>query len=320
MMERLQSFHFGDPWWLLLFGLLPLFAWLQGRKRQSAAIRYSSVGILRKIGATPKSAAGKWSRRLMLIALGLLVIAMARPRVEKGNTPDKQEGIDIVLAIDLSGSMQAEDFVFEGKKITRAVALNMALKEFVTKRPNDRFAIVGFAADTYMVSPLTIDGDWIKSMLDFVKSNLGGTAIGEGIVTSVELLKQAGGDSKVIVVATDGENNRGRLPELAADVAKEDNVRVHTLRIAPLQSVSAASAVQSSLGTVAEKTGGLYFQAADLNSMFDVYRQIDKMEKSRFEQKRYRVFNELYLWFLIPAAVFILINWIGGHTLWSRLP
>ncbi len=320
MIDRLLTFQFGQPWWLLLLGLVPLLAWLQGRRRNVAAVRYSSVGILRKIGALPQSAAGHWKRWLALIALALLVLALARPRLEKGDTDDKREGIDIVLCIDLSGSMEAEDFVYEGKKIPRAKALNLALNEFVTKRPNDRFGIIGFATDTYMVSPLTTDGDWIKNILGVVQSNLPGTAIGEGIVSSVELLKEARGTSKVIVVATDGENNQGRLPKEGAKVAREAGVRVHTLRIAPLRTVTAESAVKSALGEVAEITGGLYFQAADLNSMFDVYRQIDKMEKSRFEQKKYRVFDELFFWLAIPAGLLVLGGWIGGHTIWSRLP
>lgn len=320
MTDRLLTFQFGQPWWLLLLGLIPLLAWLQGRRGQVAAVRYSSVGILQKLGALPQSAAGRWKRRLALIALGLLVVALARPRVEKGDTDDKREGIDIVLCIDLSGSMEAEDFVYEGKKIPRSKALNLALDEFVTKRPNDRFGIIGFATDTYMVSPLTTDGEWIKGMLAFVKANLPGTAIGDGIASSVELLKEAKGSSKVIVVATDGENNAGRPPKAGAEIARANGVRVHTLRIAPLRSVTADSAVRSALGEVAELTGGLYFQAADLNSMFDVYRQIDKMEKSRFEQKRYRVFDELFFCFAIPAGLLLLAGWIGGQTIWSRLP
>jgi Ca-activated chloride channel family protein len=320
MMDRLATFQFGQPWWLLLLGLIPLLAWLQGRRGRVAAVRFSSVGILRKIGALPESSAGRWKHRLALIALGLLVLALARPRMEKGDSDDKKEGIDIVLCIDLSGSMEAEDFIYEGKKIPRAKALNLALNEFVTKRPNDRFGIIGFATDTYLVSPLTMDGDWIKNILGVVKSNLPGTAIGEGIVSSVELLKEAKGTSKVIVVATDGENNAGRLPKDGAEVARQHGVRVHTLRIAPLRTVTADSAVKSALGEVAEKTGGLYFQAADLNSMFDVYRQIDKMEKSRFEQKKYRVYDELFFWFAIPAGLVALGAWMGGQTIWSRLP
>lgn len=320
MTDRLLTFHFAAPWWLLLLVLVPLLAWLQGRRHHAAALRFSSVGILQKLGAKPLTAAGRWRRRLVLAALTLIVLALARPRIEQGDTDDRREGIDIVLCIDLSGSMEAEDFVFEGRKIPRSKALNLALNEFVSKRPNDRFGIVGFATDTYMVSPLTTDGDWIRNMLGVVKSNLPGTAIGEGIVSSVELLKEAKGSSKVVVVATDGENNQGRAPKDGAEVARAGGVRVHTLRIAPLRSVTADSAVKSAMGQVAEMTGGLYFQAADLNSMFDVYRQIDKMEKSRFEQKRYRVFDELYPWFALPAGILMLLGWVGGNTLWSRLP
>jgi len=319
-MDRLLTFQFGQPWWLLLLGLLPLLAWLQGRHGSVAAVKYSSVAIFRRISTRPKASSGKWIRRLTLIALGLLVMSLARPRIEKGDSDDKKEGIDIVLCIDLSGSMEEKDFIHQGQNIPRSLALNMALTDFVANRPNDRFGMIGFATDTYIVSPLTTDGAWIKNMLDYVKSDLYGTAIGEGIAASVDLLREAKGQSKVIVVATDGENNAGRAPLEAAELAKQANIRVHTLRIAPLRSVSADSSVKNVLSQVAEKTGGLYFQAADMNSMFDVYRQIDKMEKTKFEQKRYRVYDELYLWLLVPALLLMLAVWLGGNTIWSRLP
>lgn len=319
-MSRLLHFQFGEPWWLLLLGLVPLLAWLQGRRGAAATIRYSSMDVLRAIGANPQTTAGRWVRRLTLAALALLILALARPRIEKGDTDDRREGIDIVLCIDLSGSMATKDFIYKNDHIARSSALKLALDEFVTNRPNDRFGIVGFAANTYLVSPLTTDGDWIKTMLEVVKADMGGTAIGEGIAASVDLLRTAKGKSKVIVVATDGENNAGRPPVDCAEIARANNIRVHTLRIAPLRTVSADSAVKSVLSAVAEKTGGQYFQAADINSMFDVYRQIDKMEKTKFEQKRYRVYDELYLWVLIPGLILILVAWIGGNTIWSRLP
>lgn len=319
-MERLLHFQFGEPWWLLLLGLVWLLAWLQGRKGASAAVRYSSMDVLRAIGATPLSNAGQWVRRLTLAALALLVLALAHPRIEKGDTDDRREGIDIVFCIDLSGSMESKDFILNGEHIPRSKALKLALDDFVTNRPNDRFGIVGFASSTFLVSPLTTDGDWIKTMLDVVKADMPGTAIGDGIAASVDLMRTARGKSKVIVVATDGENNAGRPPIEGAELAKANGVRVHTLRIAPLRTVSADSAVKSVLSAVAEKTGGQYFQAADLKSMFDVYHQIDKMEKTKFEQKRYRVYGELYLWFIVPGLLLILIAWIGGHTKWLRLP
>jgi len=319
-MERLLHFQFGEPWWLLLLALIPLLAWPQGRKGAPAAVRYSSMDVLRAIGATPLSNAGQWVRRLTLAALALLVLALARPRIEKGDTDDRREGIDIVFCIDLSGSMASKDFILNGEHIARSQALKLALDDFVKNRPNDRFGIVGFASGTFLVSPLTTDGDWIKTMLEVVKADMGGTAIGDGIAASVDLMRTAHGKSKVIVVATDGENNAGRPPIEGAELARASGVRVHTLRIAPLRTVSADSAVKSVLSAVAEKTGGQYFQAADLKSMFDVYRQIDKMEKTKFEQKRYRVYDELYLWFVLPGLALILVAWIGGNTKWLRLP
>jgi len=319
-MERLLTFGFGQPWWLLLLGLVPLFAWLQGRAGgRTMALRFPTVGLLRKMGTGVRTAQGGWPVRMVMFALVLMILAMARPRMEQGDAPDKREGVDIVFCVDISGSMDARDFQYKGQKISRREALVLAIEDFVDRRPNDRFGMIGFAGYTYLMSPMTMDGEWIKSVLKTIRT-LGGTAIGDGIMASLELLKEAKSKSKIIIVVTDGQNNAGLDPLKAADKAKEAGIRVHTIAITQLNQVGGEAAVKNLLGKVADKTGGLYFQAANLENIIGVYRQIDKMEKSKFEQRKYRLFDELYPWFVLPAFVLLLLGWIGGRTWWMRLP
>lgn len=319
-MERLLTFGFGQPWWLVLLVLVPVFAWLQGRSGgQAAALRFPSVGLLRKMGSGVRTAPGGWPVRLVTLALALMILAMARPRMEQGESPDKREGVDIVFCVDISGSMDARDFLLKGQKISRREALVLAIEDFVDRRPNDRFGMIGFAGYTYLMSPMTMDGEWIKSVLKTIRT-LGGTAIGDGILASLELLKEAKSKSKIIIVVTDGQNNAGIDPLKAADKAAAAGIRVHTIAITQLNQVGGEAAVKSLLGKVAEKTGGLYFQAANLENIIGVYRQIDKMEKSKFEQRKYKLFDELYPWFVLPAFALLLLGWIGGRTWWMRLP
>lgn len=319
-LERLLTFGFGQPFWLLLLALVPLFLWLEGRAGGTpAAVRFPSVAILRKIGAGLRTAQGGWPLRLTALSLALLVLAMARPRIEQGDSPDKREGVDIVFCIDISGSMESKDFLNKGVKISRREALILAIEDFVDRRPNDRFGMIGFAGHTYLMSPMTIDGEWIKNVLKVIKT-LGGTAIGDGILASVELLKEAKGQSKIIVVVTDGQNNAGIDPLKAADQAKAAGVRVHTIAITHVSQVGGEAAVKSLLGKVADKTGGLYYQASNLENIIGIYRQIDKMEKSRFEERKFRVYDELYPWFVIPAFLQLILSFVAAHTWRMRLP
>lgn len=318
-MARLLTFEFGQWWWLVLLGLVPLLAWLQAKSGKASTVRYSALSILRKVGGEPKNGPGRWMRRLSLAALTLMVLALARPRIEQGRSDDRRQGIDIVLCTDISGSMDEKDFEKDGKKISRLDALMMVIDEFVDKRPTDRFGMIGFAGYTYRLSPLTLDGEWIKAILREIITQ-GGTAVGDGVLASLDLLKESTSKSKVIILVTDGESNTGVSPVKAAEEARKAGVRVHAMEVISLQKVSAAKAVKSMLSEVANKTGGLYFQAASLDSMRDVYVEIDRMEKSRLDQRKTRLYDELYRWFAIPAFLLLLIRWMGGQTVWLKVP
>ena len=318
MMDQLPAFSFGQPWWLLLLVLVPLAAWLHGRQSSAEAVPYSALSILRRIGAPVKRSPGAWLRHVSLVALGLCAIAMARPRLDVGESPDARNGVDIVFCVDVSGSMDTKDFPTKTGKISKRDAYILAINDLVDKRPNDRFGMIGFAGDTYILSPLTIDGNWIKDVLKEIRLQAW-TAIGEGIVSSIDLLKQSKAKSKIIIVTSDGGNNYGISPLEAADLAAKEKIRVYTVQFMSPRSVGSANA-NSLMSRIAGKTGGMYFQAASLESIVSIYGEIDRLERTKFKQKQSRMYDELFPWVVLSAFVTVLGGWVGGNTIWSRVP
>lgn len=317
-MDRLFAFSFGQPWWLVLLLLLPLAAWLRGRAGVVEAVPYSALSIIRSIGVPSRRSPGAWLRNLSLVALGLCAIAMARPRFDVGESPDGRNGVDIVFSVDVSGSMDTKDFPYKGGKVSKRDAYIMAINDFVDRRPNDRFGMIGFAGDTYILSPLTIDGNWIKDVLKDIQLQAW-TAIGEGIVSSVDLLKKSPAKSKIIIVTSDGGNNFGISPLEAADMAAKEKIRVYTVQFMSPRQVGTGNA-NSLMSKIASKTGGMYFQAASLESIVSIYGEIDKLERTKFQQKQSRMYEELFPWVVLGAFVTVLGGWIGGNTIWLRVP
>lgn len=316
----LPQFSFGQPWWLLL--LIPLFWWFwrKGRPGQTAAILHSTTSVLAGLGNPRKVTPGRILWAVRLVALTLLVLAMARPRVPEGEHKNPNKGIDIMLACDISGSMDEKDFTVGTEKISRREALTRAISEFVDNRTSDRIGMVGFGQYTYLLSPLTTDGNWIKDVLKMVVLRMDGTAIGDGIIAGVDKLEENPARSKVMILVTDGQNNKGNNPLVAADYAKTKGVRIYALEIMNIRSIRGAGVEKSPLAQVAQKTGGQYFQASDTGSLMQIYRQIDRMEKREIEVNRHMLYHELFLWFAGLAAVLLLFEWIANHTFWLRVP
>jgi Ca-activated chloride channel family protein len=318
MIEFVLSLGFGQPWWLLLLPLVPLVAWMYGKQGRAPAVRYSGLGTLRGLALPPRRDPGAWTRRFLLVALGLCVVGMARPRRDLGQSPDRREGVDLVFCVDMSGSMDRKDFPKGTEMISKREAVVTALSDFVDRRPNDRFGMVGFASDTYLLSPLTTDGEWIKAVLKQVRLKPR-TAIGEGIVSSTRLLKDTEAKSKVIIVLSDGANNYGISPLEATDAAAAEGMRVYAVQFMRPTDVSVRKA-DSLMGQIAERGRGIFFQASNLDTMVSVFREIDKLEKSKFEQNRARLYDELYPWVVLAAFGMLLGGWVGGNTLWLKIP
>ncbi len=317
--DQIKEFGFGHPWWLLLLPVLWWWFRRLGQAGPSAAIAHSSTSLLARLSLPRKGSPGKILRGLRFIALALLIIALARPRVPTGEINDPNKGIDIMLVCDVSLSMDTRDFTLGSKKITRREALLEAISEFVDGRKSDRIGMIGFAKYTYLLSPMTTDANWIKNVFKLVELK-NGTAVGDGIFAAVDKLEENDKRSKVIILVTDGINNQGRNPIDAGEYAKEKEVRIYALQIKDIQRVQSSGLEKNELNQIATNTGGQYFQASDTSALKQIYRQIDRMEKHEYDSRRFLLFNEWYPWVLGVAVVLLLFEWLAAQTFWSRLP
>ena len=270
----------------------------------------------------------------------ILLIAIGLARPQKGVEESKLvgEGIDIVLVIDVSGSMRAEDFQIAGESYSRLHVVKAVVKDFIKGRSNDRIGIVAFAGRPYTLCPLTLDYGWLIQNLDRAKIGMleDGTAIGTAIATGCNRLRESSADSKVLILLTDGRNNTGRIsPETAANLAKTLNVKIYTIgagtkEMAPYPSRDLfgnkiyqpvkIEIDDESLTQVAQETGGRYFRATDTENLRQIYDDIDKMEKTEIETPQYLEYKEFYPYFLIPALIGFLAELALANTRLRRLP
>ena len=333
-----MNFSFAHPWLLLLLLLVPILAWLKGRTGQPKAFLYSSVGLVKNIIGISRSSVGRILLRMRWLALTLLLIALARPQLGEGQAKVRASGIDIVVAIDLSGSMAAEDFELKGEKVNRLVIAKDVLEKFVRKRENDRIGLVAFAGRAYIASPLTLDHDFLLTNLD--RLNLGsledGTAIGSAISAAVNRLRDIEAKSKIIVLMTDGQNNAGKIPPItAAEAAQTLGMRIYTIGVGtrgiarmPYQNVFGQRTYidqkvdidEDMLTKVAEMTGGKYYRAENSAGFRRIYDEIDQLEKTEIEVEKYQRYRELFPYFVLSGLAILLLEIILSNTVWRRLP
>lgn len=329
---------FANPWLLTLLLAVPVIAWLKGRRGQQAAFLYSSVQLVKSIVGFQRSAAGFILPKLRWLALILLIVGLARPQKFEGETQTKASGIDIVVAIDLSKSMAAEDLTLNGQRVDRLVVAKSVLKQFIAGRPGDRIGLVAFAGRAYIAAPLTLDHELLLqnlARLDF-NSIEDGTAIGSGLSASLNRLRDIDSKSKIVILMTDGQNNSGKIPPLlAAETAEAIGVKVYTIGVgtrgmAPMpytdvfgqrryQMVS-VNIDEETMTVMAERTGGRYFRADSTEALGQIYEEIDKLEKTDIEVKKYQQYAELFPWFVLPALSLLLLEILLAHTVWRRLP
>lgn len=318
ILESLKGLQFVCPWVLSALVLVPVVAWWLGRRGTVPSVPFPSLRLLRAAGITPRRQPGRWRWALILLPVALLIVALARPRVPKGEVPDPSKGIDIMLAVDYSSSMTARDFHLEGRTVTRAKALASVVEKFIAKRKHDRLGIIGFARGPYLVSPLTLDHEWVVAALHNIVQGRG-TAIGEAIVASVHFLKRASDRSKIVIVVTDGENSSGRKPMDVAPFAKREGVRIYSILIGP-ERLSGWSLNEHELLKVSKMTGGQFFQAGDTHALESVYDMIDLLEKKELVQKRYQSYAELHPWFSGLALAVWLGQVLLAQVLRRRIP
>lgn len=334
-----MKFIFANPEMLGLLLLVPLLVWWRQRLRWSSSLRLATVAPFRHIPPSPWLRVRQGLVVLRGVALGCLVVALARPQQPVGEAKAASEGIDIVLALDISGSMLAEDFEKDGKRQSRVEVVKDVVKEFIGKRPNDRIAMIVFAGRPYTVCPLTLDHDWLVNSLPRVRVGLieDGTAIGSGLGSAVNRLRDIKAKSRVAVLLTDGVNNTGKLaPTMAAEAAKALGIKVYTIGvgaggIAPLPVMDAegrklgyrtiqADLDEDLLKRMAERTGGQYFRATDTRQLQQIYATIDRLEKRKLEAPSYRQMNELFPWCLWPGLALLLVEVGLSQTRLRKLP
>ena len=330
---------FGDFWNILWIPLLiPPFLFLYFRRKARGHVRFSTVAFFKTLSPSPSL----WARHLLMIlrvsALVLLVIALMRPREGVEQTRVETEGIDIVLSLDVSGSMRAEDFQIEGRRRNRLFVVKEVVRDFIEKRKNDRIGIVIFGKSPYTLCPLTLDQAVLLQFLERARFGIAGdaTAIGEGITTSLNRLRMTKAKSKVIVLLTDGVQNAGKVdPQTAAELAKTLGIKIYTIGVGsrgpvPFPAVDMFGNTvyqqvqidldEKTLEAVAETTGGQYYRATDTERLKEIYREVDRLEKTKIETDLYVRYKELFGPFVLWATGLVLLEAVLGQTRLRTLP
>ena len=325
-------FEYPKLLWLLLL-LIPLLAWYIWRdlKGRRATLTVSSGAQWQGKG----SASGVWMRHvpfaLRFIASAAIVVAIARPRSSTDFEKVDTEGIDIVLAMDVSTSMLARDFTPDRIGAAKDIAL-----EFISSRPSDRMGIVVFAGESFTQCPLTTDRVTLINLMKEIETGLieDGTAIGNGLATAVARLKDSDGRSKVVILLTDGVNNRGEItPAMAAEIASTFGIRVYTIGVGAMGTapypVMTPWGVQlqqipveideSLLKDIASQTGGKYFRATDNKKLLEIYGEINGMEKSRTTVESFPVYSEKFMGFALIALIALLLELVFRFFVLRRL-
>jgi Ca-activated chloride channel homolog len=328
---------FAHPYVLLMLLLLPALAWLKGKAGQASAFVYSSVDLVRPISGLRRSRAGAILANLRWLALAIFIIALAQPRLVRGESHVKASGIDIVVALDLSGSMRSLDF---GPDLSRIKLAKEVLGTFIDNRPNDRIGLVAFAKEAYIASPPTLDHDYLHQQLD--RLDIGviderATAIGSALMTALNRIKDLKDKSKIVILMTDGENNSGKVsPLTAADAAQALGVKVYTIGIgrqgtAPepygrdmfghvLTRDVEVDIDEDTLTKIAQETHGKYYRADTADTLRKIYADIDRLETTEVEVKKYQQYDELFGHVAIAGLGVLLFEMVLAQTVWRKLP
>ena len=321
-----SALTFARPWLLLLLLAIPLLAYLRGKRGRAAALTYSSTATLRAMGKQSASRAGKILRTLLLASLAIFVVGLARPQLGKSLTQIEASGIDIILVLDVSGSMLTKDFTIGGQEATRVDAIREVTRKFIEGRPNDRIGIIAFAGRPYVVSPMTLDHDWLLQNLDRVRIGLveDGTAIGSAMAAAANRLNDKHSKSRVLVLLTDGENNAGKIPpNTAAEAVKALKIHFYAIGagingIAPAPIFTTRGPLTDAL--VAKIADGKFFRATDTKSLEQIYGDIDKLEKSTVSVKKYQQYRDLFPLCLMSGCGLLLAQILLSQTIWKKLP
>ncbi len=330
---------FAHPYFLLLLLLLPGLAWLKGKRGTPPAFVYSSVQLVRGILGISRSRAGGFLAALRWLALAVFIVALSQPRLTKSETKVSASGVDIVAALDMSGTMVSEDFQVRGQPVNRFEMARSVLQQFIEKRPNDRIGLVVFGAEAFIATPLTLDHDFLLDNLKRLQIGVideNRTAIGSALSTAVNRLREVQSKSRIVILMTDGQNNSGTInPLAAAEAAAALKVKVYTIGVgmrgmAPMPvyfggrrmgtQMQPVDIDEDTLQKIADKTGGKYYRADNSEKFQAIYAEIDKLEKTEKQIKKYAKYREIYQWLVAPGLALLLLEVLLGHTVWRKLP
>jgi Ca-activated chloride channel family protein len=321
---------FAHPYLLLLLLLLPLAAWLKGRRGQPPAFLYSSVKLVEGLTKARRSRAGAFLAAMRWLVLAVFIVALAQPRLANSHTEVKASGIDIVVALDLSGSMNTGDYLVNGRQVSRYSIAKSVVKKFIGERPNDRIGLVVFAVQAFIASPMTLDHDFLIENLD--RLEIGAipwerTAIGDALSTAVNRLRELKSKSKIIILTTDGGNNSGNIePLTAARAAAALGVKFYAIGLGNRDIVRQMGLSddylpdEELLQQIAQLTGGRFYRANNTEQLQQIYGEIDKLEKTEAVVSKYTEFKELFPWLVMTGLALLLLELAMGQTFLRRLP
>lgn len=339
-----QGFAFAYPWVLLGLLLIPALALLKGKFGGTPGILFSSTQLVVAVGKKRRAHAGAILASLVYATMVLLIVSLARPQLGSTLEHVQASGVDIMLVLDVSGSMVTEDYLLGGKRVNRIDVVKRVTREFIEGRPNDRIGIIAFAGRPYLVSPMTLDHEWLLSRLDDVHLGMveDGTAIGSALASAAARLKDRDSKTKIIVLLTDGANNAGKvMPLTAAEAAKTLGIKIYSIGAGsngpqddglvpvPVGKDMFGKTVYQNvhfdfdeklLDQIAKIGDGKYFRAADTETMVNTFKEINGLEKTKREVEKTAQYHDYFQWLLLLAALLLTSEALLSQTLWRRLP
>lgn len=337
MIDSLFS-TFANPealWLIPLFFVLSIF---DIYKIKLLRLPLSSGQIIRGSRASWRTRFEFLPTLFKFIGIILIILALARPQQSNLHTQIKSDGVDILLALDTSGSMRALDMKLDGKESDRLSVIKSVVREFVVARQYDRMGMVVFGQEAFTQCPLTFDHDILLGYLDLLEIGMAGdgTAIGSGLAMSVKRMLKSKAKSKVIILLTDGDNNAGEVsPEIAAELAKKNGIKVYTIAVGsgddlvpflvqspfgfPQRQMVRLRVDEELLKSIANETGGVFFSAGSRESLLGIYRNIDALEKTEITRNDFTEYQELFEKFLFPGMGFLVLGWLMRPFLFLRI-
>lgn len=344
----MSSFLFQNPEWFWALLLVPVWLILRGRSGKNASLLFSSIALAKDVQRRSRTRSGQFLFLLRILAVAAIITALARPQLGKGFSEVESSGIDIMLAIDVSGSMNALDFSTRTELVTRIDIVKDTVLDFIKRRPSDRIGMVAFGKYAYLVSPLTLNHDWLIQNTE--RMNIGlvdgsRTAIGPAIAMSTNRLRDLPAEEKIIILLTDGEDNVMQIPPLAAaEAAAAFDIKIYTiaagrsgrapmprmdrdgniLRNAAGEMMVAGSAYfgvdEEVLKEIADMTGGKFYQALNREELEAIYDEIDRLERTEVRLRHFSEYEELFHWPLLAAILLFSVEQILALLFIRRIP